>query len=290
MLASNLPDIDVVLWARGDAEYLLFHRGFTHSLLGLALLPPLLAAALWWGLGRRTPLGWLLLLSWAGALLHVLYDLLTPWGTMLLYPFSVARLSLDWIFIVDVATWILPALALVAARRWPARSRAAAVASFAIFAAYAALAGLAHRAAREGVVAAERAEGRATAETFAFPLFGGPWRWEAFAVAPAGAPEPRIARYPARGVPPRPGPPERIASGMGDPWAERAVATRAGQSYLWWAAVPVARVAEGPDTVRVTLSDLRFHRSIVPTAEGAGPFSLHLDFDPRSGRLLGARW
>jgi inner membrane protein len=104
VLASNLPDIDVVLWARSDVTYLLFHRGFTHSLLGLAVLPPILAGALWWGLGRRTALGWLLLLCWAGAILHVLYDLFTSWGTMLLYPFSVDRLALDWIFIVDLVT------------------------------------------------------------------------------------------------------------------------------------------------------------------------------------------
>ena len=77
VLASNLPDIDVVLMARSDAAYLLFHRGLTHSFLGLLLLPPLLALALWWGLGKRTRLAWLLALTWLGATLHVLYDLLT---------------------------------------------------------------------------------------------------------------------------------------------------------------------------------------------------------------------
>ena len=44
VLASNLPDIDIVLQARSDAAYILFHRGLTHSLVGLVLLPLTLAA------------------------------------------------------------------------------------------------------------------------------------------------------------------------------------------------------------------------------------------------------
>jgi len=290
VLASNLPDIDVVLWARSDATYLLFHRGFTHSLLGLAVLPPLLAGALWWGLGRRTALGWWLLLCWAGASLHVLYDLFTSWGTMLLYPFSVDRLALDWIFIVDLATWALPAAALAVAWRRPARSRAAAVGFLASLALYTALSGLAHDAVRRSVVEAEGEGGRPVAEAYALPLPFAPLRWQAIAVAPASAPEPRIARYRAAGVPPRLGTPERIERGFDDPWARRALATREGQAYLWWAVVPVARVEAGPDTARVTLSDLRFHRTIVPTAEGQGPFSLRFDFDPRAASLRDVEW
>lgn len=290
MLASNLPDIDIVLWARSDASYLLFHRGFTHSLLGLAVLPPLLAAALWWGLDRRTSLRWLVVLCWAGAFLHVLYDLLTSWGTMLLYPFSVARLALHWIFIVDLATWVLPCLAILAAWRRPERSRAAAVLFLAALAVYAALAGLAHREVRQAVVEAEREQGRAVAESYALPLFGAPWRWQGIAVAPQSAPEPRLARYSVSGIPPRVDPPERIVRGFDDPWVRRALATPPGQAYLWWSAVPVARVETGPDSVAITLSDLRFHRTIIPTSETAAPFSLRFAFDPATGTLRDVAW
>jgi hypothetical protein len=54
--------------------------------------------------------------------------------------------------------------------------------------------------------------------------------------------------------------------------------------------LPVARVEARPDTTRVTLSDLRFHRTIVPTAEGRGPFSLRFDFDPAAGSLRDVDW
>jgi inner membrane protein len=290
VLASNLPDIDFVLWARSDASYLLFHRGFTHSLLGLAVLPPILALALWWGLDRRTSLRWWLLLCWAGTSLHVLYDLLTSWGTMLLYPFSVARLALDWIFIVDLVTWVLPCLVVLVAWRRPERSRTAAALFLAVFAVYAALAGLAHGAVRDAVAEAERGGGRPVAESYAVPLFGAPWRWQGITVAPQSAPEPRIARYRVSGIPPRPDPPERIERGFDNPWVRRSLATLPGQAYLWWAAVPVAHVESSADTVAVTLSDLRFHRTIVPTTESSAPFSLRFVFDPATGALRDVAW
>ncbi|HYO47910.1 MAG TPA: metal-dependent hydrolase, partial [Gemmatimonadota bacterium] len=84
VLASNLPDIDIVLEARSDAAYLLFHRGLTHSLVGLVILPLVLAAGLWWAYGGRTRFDWLALVCACGVALHLLYDVVTPWGTMLL--------------------------------------------------------------------------------------------------------------------------------------------------------------------------------------------------------------
>jgi len=290
VLASNLPDIDVVLMARSDAAYLLFHRGLTHSFLGLLVLPPLLALALWWGLGKRTRLAWLLGLTWLGAALHVLYDLLTSWGTMLLYPFSFARLSLDWIFIVDPVTWLAPIMALVVAWRRPARSRAAALAFLACVGAWAALSGAVHAAAVREVARADRAAGRDVREAFAFPAPGSPWRWRGFAVAPAESLE--VARYAVSGLPPAARDPAFVARGFGDPWVARALDTRAGQAYLWWAEVPVASVDStgSSGAVTVSLADLRYVRSVVPTAEMWSPFSLRITFDRATGELREVRW
>jgi hypothetical protein len=178
----------------------------------------------------------------------------------------------------------------VVAWRRPARSRAAAVGFLGGLALYAALSGLAHDTVRRAVVEAERERGRSVAEAYALPLPFAPLRWQGIAVAPASVPEPRVARYGTAGVPPRLGPPERIARGFDDPWARRALATREGQAYLWWAVVPVARVEAGPDTARVTLSDLRFRRTILPTAEGQGPFTLRFDFDPKAASLRDVEW
>ena len=82
ILGANMPDIDVFLgWAPWGA--LATHRGWTHSLLGgVLLMPPLLAGLLWlldlWQVRRRAEFksglamrfGWLLALSYIGALSH----------------------------------------------------------------------------------------------------------------------------------------------------------------------------------------------------------------------------
>lgn len=220
----------------------------------------------------------------------MVYDVITPWGTMLLYPFSLERYALDWLFIVDFVTWTLPLAAIVAARRRPERSRAAAVAYLAAIAMYAGLSGAAHGAARRATLAAERGADRAVAEAHVFPRLGAPWLWHGLAVAPRSRPEPRLVRYAVVGMPPTARLIERLELGFDDPWVRRAVATPAGQEYLWWARVPVARVERGPDRVTVVLRDLRFQRTILPAAETWVPFSIRFEFDPTTGRLLEVEW
>ncbi|HJU86129.1 MAG TPA: metal-dependent hydrolase, partial [Gemmatimonadota bacterium] len=203
VLASNLPDIDFVLEARSDAAYILFHRGLTHSLVGLVVLPVALAAALWWAYGGRTRFGWLALVSAAGVAMHLLYDLVTPWGTMLLYPFSNERFALDWLFIVDLVTWALPIGVLVVSRWRPGRGRPAVAVWLLALLVYGAAAAGAHRQAVSAVAASERARGRAIAEVLVFPRPGAPWRWSGVAVAPMEEPEPRLTIYRAGGTPPK---------------------------------------------------------------------------------------
>src|SRR5215510_5466358 len=45
VLASNAPDVDIVMSARGNASYLQWHRGPTHGLLGVLLLGAIVALA-----------------------------------------------------------------------------------------------------------------------------------------------------------------------------------------------------------------------------------------------------
>ncbi len=290
VLASNLPDIDIVLQARSGADYLLFHRGVTHSLVGLAALPPALAAGLWWGYGRRTRFAWLALVCACGVGLHLVYDVVTPWGTMLLYPISAERFALDWLFIVDFVTWALPFAALLVSRRWPAHARAATWAWLVALTLYAGAAALVHRSATDRVVAAERAAGRPVAEAFAFPQLGAPWRWNGVAAAVVTSPEPRVAVYRVSGVPPEATAVGRIDRGFDDPWVAAALATRSGQAYLWWARVPVAETRRADGEVIVTFRDLRYSRTLVPTAENWTPFTIRFRFDERSDEPIEVRW
>lgn len=290
LLASNLPDIDIVLQARSDAAYILFHRGLTHSLLGLAVLPAVLAAGLWWAYGGRTRFRWLALVCAAGVAMHLVYDLVTPWGTMLLYPFSAARFALDWLFIVDLVTWALPAGVLLVSRLRPTRGRAAVAAWLLALLVYGAAAGGIHRQAVSAIAAAERGGGREVAEAVVLPRLGAPWRWSGFVVAPGDAPGSRIAEYRVRGVPPRVVRTGLVDRGFDDPWVGRALTTREGQAYLWWARLPVADVARADGTAVVTLRDLRFSRAFVPSAESWSPFAIRFRFEERTGRLLDVSW
>lgn len=290
VLASNLPDIDIVLQARSGADYLLFHRGLTHSLVGLVALPLALATGLWWSYRRRTRFGWLALVCACGVGMHLVYDVVTPWGTMLLYPVSSARFALDWLFIVDFVTWGLPIGVLLASRRWPQRARRATAVWLVALVVYAGSAALVHRHATARVIAAERAAGRSVAEAFVFPRLGAPWRWSGVAAAPAASPEPRVAVYRVTGVPPVATQVGRIPRGFDDPWVAAALATRSGQAYLWWARVPVAETRRADGEVIVTLRDLRYSRTLVPTAETWTPFTIRFRFDERSTDPMEVTW
>lgn len=290
VLASNLPDIDIVLQARSGATYLLFHRGVTHSLLGLAVLPLALAAGLWWGYGRRTRFRWLALVCACGVALHLVYDVVTPWGTLLLYPFSADRYSLDWLFIVDFVTWALPVAGLVLSRAWPARARAVTAAWLVALLVYAAGAGLVHENAAAAVVDAERGTGRPVAEAFVFPRLGAPWRWSGVTAAPRSEAEPRISMYRVSGIPPQATPLGRIERGFDDPWVAAALATRPGQAYLWWSRAPVAATQRASGEAIVTIRDLRYSRTLVPTAETWTPFTIRFRFEERSGELIEVEW
>jgi inner membrane protein len=115
MIAANLPDIDVLVFATG-VPAVSFRRGWTHGVLAQALLPVFLAAVfLAWD--RRRPrrdpatpparAGTLLAIGYLGVLSHVLLDYLNNYGVRLLMPFSSRWFYGDTLFIVDVWLWLL---------------------------------------------------------------------------------------------------------------------------------------------------------------------------------------
>src|SRR5688500_15656029 len=46
LIAANLPDIDALAYLRDPLFALTFRRGWTHGVLAMAVLPPLLAGAM----------------------------------------------------------------------------------------------------------------------------------------------------------------------------------------------------------------------------------------------------
>lgn len=109
-LASNAPDVDVVVTLGGAAKYLEFHRGPTHGPLGVVGLAAVVAGLVWLGRERwdtnsdepRASLLTLWALSMVGIVGHILMDLPTAYGTRPLSPFAWTWFSVDWMPIVDV--------------------------------------------------------------------------------------------------------------------------------------------------------------------------------------------
>jgi inner membrane protein len=100
--ACAAPDLDFVIGFVGPVEYLLSHRGVTHSLI----LLPLWAFLLAWLLAKilREPGGWRALYGVCALALvvHIVGDLITSFGTMVFAPFSDWRAALGTTFIIDL--------------------------------------------------------------------------------------------------------------------------------------------------------------------------------------------
>ncbi|HWM41490.1 MAG TPA: metal-dependent hydrolase [Burkholderiales bacterium] len=133
--ACAAPDLDFIIGFVGPAEYLLSHRGVTHSLI----LLPAWALLYSWLLAKllREPGGWRAFygVTALALLVHIVGDLITSFGTMILAPFSDWRAALGTTFIIDL--WfsgiILAGLAFSA---WFYRSRIPAVAASVMLAGY----------------------------------------------------------------------------------------------------------------------------------------------------------
>ena len=107
VVANNLPDIDVAVFATNTLA-MSFRRGWTHGVLAQLTLPLALTAiiVLCDRLFRRHAAvrvnpGQILLLSYAGVLLHVFLDFLNSYGVRLLMPFSERWFYGDALYIVD---------------------------------------------------------------------------------------------------------------------------------------------------------------------------------------------
>jgi len=130
-----LPDLDVLIQSPSDPLlFLEYHRHFTHSLVFIPV-GALIAAALTRLLTRRREaIHTLFLPCLLGIATHGLLDTCTSYGTLLLWPFSDARLAWHIIAIVDPLFTLSLAVGVVWAA-WRLR-RAAAIAGFSVAMAY----------------------------------------------------------------------------------------------------------------------------------------------------------
>ncbi len=120
-LVNLAPDVDHVLELVSAEAYLVHHRSATHSLLLVAIA---IGAAAAIARARGGPPARVATVTAASLGVHLFLDLLTPFGTVMLWPFSRARTTLDGLPIV--APWLMLTMlaGAIAARRLGGRRAA----------------------------------------------------------------------------------------------------------------------------------------------------------------------
>ena len=269
---ANLPDIDVVTWVQGTATYLRYHRGITHSLLGIAVLGVAVGlAADAWGKragpnkqGLTANATWLIACGLAGTASHLLLDFTNAYGVRPFLPFNGKWVAWDIMFIADPGVLALlaaglgfPALLRLISEEVGAGKPAYRTGSILALAAVVLVWGLrdvAHRRAVTQLDSIQFAQENPQ-RIGAFPSPANPFSWtgvaetdSAFYVVTVSALDDHVQTSDAK-VFRKPAVSPALEAGMN---------TRTGETFLDFARFPWGQVQESGDGYEVTLRDLRF--------------------------------
>jgi len=284
-LAAWIPDVDNIVTFFGPEAYMRYHRGYTHSLVGGALLAWLLALVA----ARFQPAakaGRLFVLFYLCVLSHLFLDCITSYGTGVFLPFSDARISFPAVFILDpVYTLALIGLAAAAALR-PAARKALAVAGLAVMLGWPALGlGVGRAVAAHARTLLVAQGGQPTAVSAQPDAFAPLW-WKI--IAEEGD------SYVLTGL--NILSPDRLLPGRRFERAGRGELDALGRAapvfsqYVWFTDFPVKSAAATPEGTTLTFQDLRFMavNPVVAKVRGpAVPFTLTAYLDT-AGRLTQA--
>jgi len=175
-LAAAVPDLDFVISYIGPVEYLLHHRGATHSLILLPLWAYVLArlCAVTWRRDRPWRAYFGVIAFSLG--IHIAGDWITSFGTMVFAPLSDARVGIGTTFIIDLWFTGIILAGLIACVVWRA-SPVPAIAGLAALCGYVAFQGVLHQRAVEWGEAHARDSGLKQAEVTAQPRPVSPFNW-----------------------------------------------------------------------------------------------------------------
>lgn len=288
---ANAPDIDIVSSLGGAATYLKYHRGITHSILGVVVLAAILAAIIY-VVGRKArpsrkpsvpPLDgrWLFAVSLIATTSHLLMDFTNSYGVRPFMPFSGRWVAWDIMFIVDPLLLVLLIIGLglpavfrlvseeVGAKKTP--SRAGAIFALCCLVALWGLRDFAHRLAL-GMLDSHTYGDENPVRVSALPAPANPFAWtgivetdSTFHILPADAlagdvdPEHTAVFHKSEPTP-------AVAAAMK---TRTAAIFKDFARYLW------TEIIENDDGYEVTLRDLRFYS---PDARGRG-FTAEIKLD-----------
>jgi inner membrane protein len=310
LLFALLPDADYLLRFSNPLAYIKHHRGFSHSLLALVLYV-IIGAGLGRLIGGPRWFKPLLIIGFLVVVSHLFLDWITSYGTQLLNPFTRAKFSLDWVFIIDPYVTALVVLAAVAAIWSGFWARAVGASFLGLAGAYILLCGFYHHQALNLAEQVYQRHSKADTTVAALPQPLSPWRWLLISTTPGEIRQAfvELPYWPVGGVVPPP-PEIPVHHHSPSPLRVPSAAYRPPESlevHLWKAAPPPDAVIPSEDRwfldtylefsrfpilvandsdangVTLTWLDLRFS---VPGREL--PFVLEVYLD-KSGRLAGWR-
>jgi len=177
ILLTMAPDSDIVLRLISDPVYLQHHRGLTHSLLMLPLWSWLIFSLSTKRIQQNPVMPKLIGLA---LLLHIAFDVITTYGTMLFAPISDRRISVDLLFIIDPLFSACLLIPLLAGLIWKRYARRLSMISFALAIAYLLLA---FHNQQQAIALAKKARPDAIAY-HALPLAFSPFHWQLIAQYP----------------------------------------------------------------------------------------------------------
>lgn len=265
VLAAELPDLDYLWPAENSVLHSLqAHRGLSHALIAVPLVS-LIATAISKLVFRRAPLR--ALFSWSlpsVGFAHLFADAWTGWGTRLLLPFSDARVTLDWMMVVDPLFTLPLLLGVIVGLKQRSRFRRAVLFGAAVAGAYL----LTRVIIRESVSAKVAARYPDAESVQVFPSWIGPTEWRYVAVFGEHYAVGRVGTFAA---PQQQASHRRARSNTLSPLAR---SSHTVQEALAWARFPIVEEHPRlPTGTQLSIADLRYHLNGTPTLT----FQIELD-------------
>jgi inner membrane protein len=272
ILAANAPDIDVLTSLRDSVTYLKYHRGITHSFVGITAIAIILWGLMYW-MGRRVspkpglPLNgpWLLLAALLGTGSHLLLDFTNGYGVRPFLPFSGRWYAWDIMPIFDplllalmimglAVPWLLRLVSEEVGARKP-RLVSGAVFCLCTMVALWGIRDFARRRALN-ILDSRTYSGEDPQRFSALPVAVNPFTWTGVVETEGSFYVVRVNTLDASGLP------EEMATfqkPQPSPALAAAMKTWAGRIFLDFARFPWAQVDESEDGYRVSMRDLRFY-------------------------------
>jgi inner membrane protein len=298
------PDADFALGLINRQFYLEYHRDFTHSLL----LIPFYALFFSWlfvKISKRQHFWSYFKVCLLVLVSHVIFDLLTSYGTMVFSPFFDHRFAWDLIFVIDLVFSGIIFVPLVASIYWKEKSQWICRGSLIGLAFYILFCFIQHHRAVDLTITFSHHLNEEVIQVASLPQPLSPFRWANYVetkdhvyqgfvdLTLKESPQPprqqsvsqsnlflSLERLRSLYQPPGRVHYQSYPKLQGSPWVEKALATEAVKFYYWFAKFPVVTSVQSKDgSHRVEFMDVRFLLPGIRT-----PFAYYVELDD-SGKI-----